>query len=231
MTEPTYIVAGCKSWNQGMFNNQLNELPGQWHYFASQEELTVEALRRLHPRFVFFLHWSHKVPADIIAEFECVCFHMTDLPYGRGGSPLQNLILRGHRDTKLTALRMVEAFDAGPVYLKKPLSLAGSAREILARASMLSAEMIKELLSSPITPVPQIGEPTIFKRRKPSESAIPAVAKSEALYDFIRMLDGEGYPPAFLEHAGFRYEFTNAAFHDGQLSATVSISAATPPSP
>ncbi len=27
-------------------------------------------------------------------KFECVCFHMTDVPYGRGGSPLQNLIIR-----------------------------------------------------------------------------------------------------------------------------------------
>lgn len=30
-----------------------------------------------------------------------------------GGAPLQNLIQRGHRDTMLTALRMVREMDAG----------------------------------------------------------------------------------------------------------------------
>jgi len=37
---------------------------------------------------------------------------MTDVPYGRGGSPLQNLIVRGHTETKLTALRCVRDLDA-----------------------------------------------------------------------------------------------------------------------
>jgi len=55
---------------------------------------------------------------------------MTYMPYGRGGSPLQNLIVRGYRHTKLTALRMVEEFDAGPVYLKEDLCLEGNAEEI-----------------------------------------------------------------------------------------------------
>ena len=66
---------------------------------------------------------------EIIKRFECVCFHMADVPYGRGGSPLQNLIARGHRETKLTALRMVEDFDAGPVYSKMPLCLYHELRE------------------------------------------------------------------------------------------------------
>ena len=44
---------------------------------------------------------------------------MTDLPYGRGGSPLQNLIINGHKETMMSALRCVQELDAGPIYLKK----------------------------------------------------------------------------------------------------------------
>ena len=55
---------------------------------------------------------------------------MTDLPFGRGGSPLQNLITRGISKTKISALRCNEEIDAGPIYLKRPLSLHGSAEEI-----------------------------------------------------------------------------------------------------
>jgi len=32
---------------------------------------------------------------EIFENYEIILFHMTDLPYGRGGSPLQNLIVRG----------------------------------------------------------------------------------------------------------------------------------------
>ena len=47
---------------------------------------------------------------------------MTDLPYGRGGSPLQNLIVRGHKHTMISAIKCVKELDAGPIYLKKPLT-------------------------------------------------------------------------------------------------------------
>ena len=50
---------------------------------------------------------------------------MTDLPYGRGGSPLQNLIVRGWKETKVLALKVVEELDAGPIYYKKRLAYMG----------------------------------------------------------------------------------------------------------
>ena len=55
----------------------------------------------------FFVHWSRRVPDHWLPRYECACFHMTDVPFGRGGSPLQNLIERGHRETQLSASRMV----------------------------------------------------------------------------------------------------------------------------
>lgn len=218
-----YLVAGCKSWNRRVFAESLSQLPGRWVFVASRDELTPERVNELQPRFIFFLHWSWKVPEQIVNDHECVCFHMTAVPYGRGGSPLQNLIVRGHRTTKLTALRMTAEFDAGPVYLQEPLSLEGNAEEILLRASRLSAEMIKTILIRQPAPRPQSGPVTVFKRRKPEESRIPATPSLDGLHDFIRMLDGEGYPPAFLEHGGYRYEFSRSTAYDGRIHADVRI--------
>ncbi len=226
-----YLVVGCKPWNRRIFDEQLAGLPGEWSYLADREQLTAEAVDRLAPRYVFFLHWSWKVPEALIARHECVCFHMTDVPYGRGGSPLQNLIARGHRETKLTALRMTADFDAGPVYMKQPLSLEGGAEEILIRASRLAAAMIVRLVREHPAPVPQQGDVVVFKRRKPAESAIAAPESLAALHDFIRMLDAEGYPPAFLEHGGFRFEFTRSALYDGRLAADVKITPVPRPAP
>lgn len=219
----TYLVLGCKPWNARVFEENLRSLPGRWHYVGSPDGLSSELVEEMSPRYIFFLHWSWKVPDEIVERFECVCFHMTDVPFGRGGSPLQNLIVRGLRETKLTALRMSREFDAGPVYLKEALSLEGGAEEIYLRASRLSARMIERIIQSKPKPKPQRGRPVSFKRRKPAESAIGNVATLEELYDFIRMLDAEGYPRAFLEHAGFHFEFGRPAFYDGRIVADVKI--------
>jgi len=218
-----YLVVATKPWNRRIFIETICRYPGEWEFIGQREDLTPERVTALAPQYIFFLHWSWKVPAEIVKHFECVCFHMTDVPYGRGGSPLQNLIVRGVRKTKLTALRMVEELDAGPVYLKEDLSLEGSAEEIYVRASRLAADMIKRLLDGTVAPSAQVGPPTIFKRRKPDESEIRQVGTLPELHDFIRMLDAEGYPRAYLMHAGFRYEFSRAALYDGRVVADVTI--------
>ena len=69
-------------------------------------------------------------PKSIWGTWPTVIFHMTDLPYGRGGSPLQNLIKRKHRTTKITAILCDDGLDTGDIYLKEDLSLEGSAEEI-----------------------------------------------------------------------------------------------------
>ena len=221
-----YVVAGNKPWNRRVFEQTIRHLPGEWHFVEAAADLSPALLEQLDPGYVFFLHWSHKVPDEIIRRWECVCFHMTDVPYGRGGSPLQNLIAAGHRATKLTALRMASEMDAGPVYFKEPLSLEGNAEEIYIRATHLAAGMIARLIAETPTPVAQTGTPVPFKRRKPHESEIPAdVASLEALHDFIRMLDAQGYPRAFLRHGSLRFEFSRIALYEGRLVADVTITA------
>ena len=224
----TYLVAGCKRWNRHVYEDWLCKLPGRWTYVDQVGQLTFEFIEAIAPRYVFFLHWSWKVPAEIVSQFECVCFHMTDLPYGRGGSPLQNLILRKHRETKLTALRMSEHLDAGPVYAKQRLSLAGGAEEIYLRAGQLSAKMIEHIIQHEPQPQPQQGTSVTFKRRQPDQSELATPASLEELHDFIRMLDAEGYPRAFLRHAGFRFEFSRSALYDGRVVADVTITRDTP---
>ncbi len=218
-----YIVAGNKPWNRRVFDEVISSYPGEWHFIGSQEELSLERLGKINPHYLFFLHWSWKIPDDIINKFECVCFHMTEVPYGRGGSPLQNLVIRGHRHTKLTALRMTRDFDAGPVYMKEELCMSGSAEEIYLRATYLSAQMIKHIIDANPEPVPQTGKAVIFPRRQPGDSEIPALPSLTALYDFIRMLDADGYPRAFLYYGNYRLEFSRAVLYDGKIVADVTI--------
>jgi len=218
-----YVVAAIKEWNIDAFKKHSVDLDGDWHIVGSPEELSIEFLNKTQPRYIFFPHWSWLVPDEITDNYECVCFHMTDVPYGRGGSPLQNLIALGHKDTKLTALRMVAELDAGPVYGKIDLSLEGSAQAIFERAAELVYDLIEKIISNEPEPVDQQGEAVLFQRRSPEQSKMPESADLSQLFDHVRMLDAESYPHAYIEYGDFTFEFKNANKQDEELVCSVKI--------
>lgn len=217
-----YLVATVKDWNVAAFHQYTPELTGNWHLVTTPEQFDEAFLDHLNPAFIFFPHWNWKVPPAITKKYRCVCFHMTDLPFGRGGSPLQNLILRGHKTTMLSAIQMTDQLDAGPIFSKMALSLEGSAQQIFQRAAVLVYQLITRIINQQPAPVPQKGTPEYFSRRTPDQSVLPDAASAEQLYDFIRMLDATGYPTAFLQHHGWKLEFTQAKLEgEEQLTATV----------
>ena len=218
-----YLVATKHQWNLDEYNHYSKTLPGNWYLITDKDSLTLNYLKTINPRYIFFPHWSWLVPQEVISQYECVCFHMTDVPYGRGGSPLQNLILRGHKNTKVSALKMIEELDAGPVYLKTMLDLSGNAESIFSRLSPIIAKMIKEIVYSEPSPEDQVGQIEMFERRKPEQSEIPQDLSNIELYDFIRMLDAPGYPKAYSFMGDKKLEFSNAQLINGELTANIKI--------
>lgn len=219
-----YIVATVRPWNIKVYDEVIRHNPGRWHLITNPDELTLDKLQPINPQYIFFPHWNNIIPDEILNIAECICFHETDVPYGRGGSPVQNLIAHGLRETVVTALKMSKDLDAGPVYLKKPVSLEGLAEEIFIRIANVVAEMIKTILNENPEPQEQVGNPVIFKRRKPSQSIIPKDKNSlSEIFDHIRMLDAEDYPKAFWEFGGFRYEISRPALKTNEILADVRI--------
>ena len=185
---------------------------------TKKEDLISKKIKKFKPDYIFFLHWGYKIPGEIYKNYKCIVFHMTDLPFGRGGSPLQNLIVRNYKYTRLSAIEVVEDFDAGDVYLKKNLSLSGTADQIFLRADKIIKEMISKIILKNIVPRPQKGPVTIFKRRTPEESNIAKLESLSEVYDYIRMLDGIGYPKAFIETDNLKLEFSKAIFKSNKYN-------------
>ena len=120
-----YVVASSRKW--------FFEFPKSKKYqklsifkIKNKKELNLNYLSKINPRYIFFPHWSWKVETEILEKFECVAFHTAPLPYGRGGSPIQNLILNGFKKSPVCALKMTNELDAGPIYKKFEISLEGS---------------------------------------------------------------------------------------------------------
>lgn len=225
MTKNDLIIATIKSWNMQNYNNLKKvDKENYWHLINNRTNLKYEKIKNINPKYIFFPHWSWKIPKEIYDKFECIAFHMTDLPFGRGGSPLQNLIVRGYSKTKISAFQVTNELDAGPIYLKKDLSLDGSAQEIFRRASkIIFNDMIPHIIKNSSKPSQQKGKIVTFSRRKNQESDISDLTDLNTTFDYIRMLDAEGYPNAFLEKNNLRIEFQNATKKNNEIIAKVKI--------
>lgn len=221
------VIATIKSWNIKNAKSFISKNEGKYQIklITNKDDFKNFDYNDFSPDFIFFPHWSWKIPKKIYDKYKCIVFHCTDLPFGRGGSPVQNLISRGIYETKISAIKVVEQMDAGDIFLKKPLSLYGSsAEEIFIRMSkIIFGEMIPTILSGKIIPRPQEGKVTTFKRLKPMNSFIQNDITLEELFDKIRMLDAEGYPKAYFELENLILKFSRATLYSDGIKAEVYI--------
>lgn len=219
------IIATIKSWN---IKNTEEFIKNNSEYniklITDKENLNLKNIDDFNPDYIFFPHWSWIIDEEIYSNYNCIVFHMTDLPFGRGGSPLQNLIARGIKNTKISALKVDGGLDTGDIYLKEDLNLNGSAEEIFIRLSdIIFTKMIPFILNKKSDPQVQKGEVVNFKRRKPEESEIEKKFSIAKVYDHIRMLDAEGYPKAFIKYGDLKLEFNRAKLTADGIVADVKI--------
>ena len=220
-----YVLLSNKDWHFSLFEKLKSYYcDDEWIFINNKENFNEQFLTEFLPTKIFIPHWSKIIPKTIYENFECVLFHMTDLPYGRGGSPLQNLIVEGHKSTKISALKVSKGIDEGPIYLKHDLSLHGTAKDIFLRSSDIIYEMIINITNNSLIPKKQKGKPTLFKRRKPQQGDISKLNNLSKVFDYIRMLDCDGYPNAFIEFNKIKIEFKNVKKKDNTtLEAYVKI--------
>ena len=84
--------------------------------------------------------------------------------------------------------------------------------------------MIIKILSDQSNPISQKGETTIFKRRTPEQGDFSDSTSLNEVFDRIRMLDAESYPPAFINIGNFKLEFSKASLNAHSVNAKVKIS-------
>ena len=172
---------------------------------------------------LLFIHWNWLVPAEVTEKYNCICFHMTDLPYGRG-SPLQNLLLRGAETTKVSAIKMTQELDAGPLYMKRTLKLKGSALEIYLRASQLSLVMAKDIICNTLAPLNQEGEVVKFERLTYAENLIEEKKVGlDYFINMVRMVDAPTYPNAYILYGELKINFENVCEKNGIVQGSYSV--------
>jgi methionyl-tRNA formyltransferase len=183
-------------------------------HILNKNNLNLKRLNVINPDIIFVPHWHWKIEKNIFNKYKTIIFHSTPLPFGRGGSPIQNMILKGFLSTEICAIEAKEELDSGNIFLKRNLSLEGSANEIYVRMYKIILSMIKSLTLKKLPkPKEQKGKIIFFKRRKKEDSLVDFSSfKLNEIYNYIRMLDLDykKFPKAFATIGSYKLIFSKA---------------------
>tara|TARA_Y100001978_G_C23644465_1_gene410005 strand:- start:429 stop:1100 length:672 start_codon:yes stop_codon:yes gene_type:complete len=213
-------IASSKPWFVISNNLRKNH---QILLIKTKADLNIENLKKFNPNLIFFPHWNWKVPNQIHERYKCILFHTAPLPYGRGGSPIQNLILLGYKKSPVCALKMVEELDSGPIYSKREISLEGPLSLIFKRLNIAVNDLMEDLINFLPEPILQKGSQLYFRRLNQDDNEIPIQGSLKDFYDRVRMLDDVNYPNPFIRYGDYIIEFNNANISDGKLTCKAEI--------
>ena len=215
-----YVVASSKSWfSEHSKSKEFNKL--QIYEISDNKNLNLEYLSQINPRFIFFPHWSWKISSEIYEIYDCVIFHTAPLPFGRGGSPIQNLILNGFKESPVCAIKVTEEIDAGPIYESIEVSLSGNIDQIFQKISVAIEKLIISICKNNPLPIEQSGKPFVFQRLNIKDNELQSSSSIRGIYDRIRMVDGKDYSKAYMNFGDYKIEFKNAELQNDYLYANV----------
>jgi UDP-2,4-diacetamido-2,4,6-trideoxy-beta-L-altropyranose hydrolase len=190
----------------------------------------------IHPLYLSWLtdghrvQWIHRVtdaqPADMCFFIGCgqiapltllhanksnLVVHESDLPQGRGWSPLSWQILEGKNSIAVTLMEASPKVDAGRIYFQNRIEFVGT--ELVGELRAAQAAATIELCRKFVANYPgvlqqgreQTGESTYYKRRRPDDSRVDVEKSIAEQFNLLRVVDNERYP-AFFEIKGRKYK-------------------------
>lgn len=140
-----------------------------------------------------------------------IVVHASNLPAGKGFSPMAWQIAEGKRAITFTLFEAVEALDAGPVYMKDTLNLNGT--ELYDEWKKIQNQQVIDMVYKFVSQLPgvlkqgspQIGEETVYRRRNISDNQLDVERSLSSQFDVLRICNPDKFPAWFL-HRGRKYK-------------------------
>ncbi|RZP19218.1 MAG: methionyl-tRNA formyltransferase [Erythrobacter sp.] len=157
----------------------------------------------------FYLSCTGITPPELLARNQFnIVVHASDLPKGRGFSPLAWQVLEGINDIPLTMITMEDEVDAGDILMQRHLHFSGHELNDEMRDAMGHeiVDMCCKTVQSAERPEgrKQEGHSTWYRRRRPDDSQLDPTKTIGEQFDLLRVVDNERYP-AFFDLRGHRY--------------------------
>ena len=181
---------------------------------------SLEHFKGINADWFILCGWSWMISDQCVDKWNFLGMHPSKLPKYRGGSPIQNQIINGEKESAATIFDITHVVDAGAIYAQIPFSLEGELSEVLARMVDATVQGLKETLPllGKRVPRPQDeSQATNSWRRVPSDSelSLSDFDSSTRAYNKIRCL-ADPYPNAFVvKPDGTKVNITRAKPVDG----------------
>ena len=164
--------------------------------------------------FLFLVSATDIVPSEILESYSHpLVIHGSDLPKGRGWSPITWQIINQEKSFTLSLLEADHPVDSGKIWKKIKLKLDDTLvfSEIMSEIALGTIALMDFALVNydSVDPVAQFGEPTYYNRRNPTDSEINPAQSISNVFDIIRVSDPTRYPAHFT-FRGRRYRITIA---------------------
>ena len=189
----------------------VEDLVGGWESEGHMVRLSNVVEQAAPADFCFCLSFSDIVTAEFRRQYQhTLVVHESDLPQGRGWSPMTWQILARNSRIPITLFEAVDAIDAGPIYLQEWIELRGTElspewRRLQAQATQRLCARWVELYPSILANArQQVGEGSTYPRRRPVDSELDPNKSLAEQFDLLRVVDNDRYP-AFFEMRGRRY--------------------------
>jgi methionyl-tRNA formyltransferase len=192
---------GYRDWALKIYSSLENEFDTL--VISSKKEYNEETIRKYNPDYVLFYGWSWIIDKKLLEDYTCIMLHPSPLPKYRGGSPIQNQIINGEKDSAVSLFIMDQGIDTGDLIAQEHLSLEGQLFDILDRITQIGTRLTLSFLKNGFTRLKQVeAQATFFPRRKVSENEITIEEllnkNGEYLYNKIRMLQ-DPYPNSYIK--------------------------------
>jgi methionyl-tRNA formyltransferase len=195
---------GYRSWSLSIYTKIQHRFPD--HEFLIQGfngEFSESEIHRFDPTIILFYGWSDIIISTLITRYTCLMLHPSPLPKYRGGSPIQNQIIRGETESAVTIFVMDGGIDTGPISRQEYLSLDGSLKDIFCRIESVGYDLTKDILQNGLNEKEQDhSAATNFSRLTPamSELTLEELETRSSLYlhNKIRMLQ-DPYPNPYIK--------------------------------
>ena len=194
--------------------------PGWYDEFAERLAVRLSEANHLAKTFrsyadvpvgdiAFYLSCMRITPPEVLAKNSWnFVVHASDLPKGRGFSPLVWQVLEGADEIPVTMILMAKEVDAGDIVAQTCLQLSGHELNTEMRAMLGQAieDLCVSVVLSPTPPTTrkQQGTPSWYNRRRPTDSALDPAQSLASQFDLLRVVDNERYP-AYFDYRGHRY--------------------------
>jgi methionyl-tRNA formyltransferase len=150
----------------------------------------------------FFLSCFEIIPKKYLAlHTNNIVVHESNLPQGKGWSPMSWQILEGKNNIPVTLFEAVEKVDSGDIYIQDTIHLAGN--ELLEEWRALLGKKTCQLCVEYVKNYPhpsrkQSGESSFYPRRTPKDSELDPSKNIQEQFNLLRIVDNENYPAFFI---------------------------------